>query len=836
MSGRRDRIALAAVAVVVAMAAWAWWLQRPPAPLPADAPGERFAAGRAVDHLMEIAAAPHLVGSAEHARVRAYIVAELRRLGLETEVQEATVVEPRGRIVRVATVRNVVARRRGTDSSGGVALAAHYDSQQLAAGAGDDGAAVAAILETLRALRQGPPLRNDLYVIITDAEELGLLGARAFVEEHPWWPEIDVLLSFEARGSAGPSVMFETSAGNGWVVRQLAEADPYPAGSSLFYQIYQRLPNDTDFSVYKRAGVTGLNFAFAEGSDAYHRSTDTIERLSMASLQHHGEHALSLARRFGGLDLPPPQESADVVFFPLGGRALITYPTSWVLPLTGWALLVTGLVAAYGFRRRQVAADALLAGAGLVVVAAAGAAALAWALMKGVGTAHHEQGSIIGRRFYEEGWYLLAVVSVSVAAVGAVYAAFRRRFSAAGLALGAATVPLLLAVVAAIQAPGVNMLFLWPLLFAMAALRYLLSLPPDRPAGPAELAIVSLLAIPVFLLQVPLVWAVYVGLGIAAAPLLAALIVLLLILLLPHFEIAGRPDRRWLPATALLLALLFAIAGVIDARPGPDRPAPVDLVYALDRDTGAAVWATMTPPPRGDGVVDSWLHDWLGRFFPAGGQPAGEQAAGGQPATGEPVRGEQAAGRQAAGEQPAGEQPAREQAGGEQPAGEAAGGGQVIGDLAPFLSGNLRPYRLAPAPAVDDTPAVATIVEEATDGGVRRVRLEIQTAGPVELVTIEPSPPTGATLALRTVNGVAVAVAGTPRNWLLHHFGRPPGGILTLDLQIDDPAAPIELVLVETAMRLPEVPGLDTRRPAELVAHGARLTDVSLFRQVLRFE
>jgi hypothetical protein len=706
-----------------------------------------------------------------------------------------------------------------------VALAAHYDSQQLAAGAGDDGAAVAAILETLRALRQGPPLRNDLYVIVTDAEELGLLGARAFVEEHPWWPEIDVLLSFEARGSAGPSVMFETSAGNGWVVRQLGEADPYPAGSSLFYEIYQRLPNDTDFSVYKRAGVTGLNFAFAEGSDAYHRSTDTIERLSMASLQHHGEHALSLARRFGGLDLPPPQESADAVFFPLGSRALITYPTSWVLPLTGWALLVTGLVAAYGFRRRQVAADDLLAGAGLVVVAAAGAAALAWALMKGVGTAHHEQGSIIGRRFYEEGWYLLAVVSASVAAVGTVYAAFRRRFSAAGLALGAATVPLLLAVVAAVQAPGVNMLFLWPLLFAMAALRYLLSLPPDRPAGPAQLAIVSLLAIPVLLLQVPLVWAVYVGLGIAAAPLLAALIVLLLILLLPHFEIAGRPDRRWLPATALLLALLFAIAGVVDARPGPARPVPVDLVYALDRDTGAAVWATMTPPPRGDGVVASWLHEWLGRFFPAGEQAAGEQAAG-----------EQAAGEQAAGEPARGEPAGGEPAGGEPAGGEPAAGGQVIGDLAPFLSGSRRLYRLAPAPAVDDTPAVATIVEEATDGGVRRVRLQIQTAGPVELVTIEPSPPAGATLALRTVNGVAVAVAGTPRNWLLHHFGRPPGGILTLDLQIDDPAAPIELVLVETAMRLPEVPGLDTRRPAELVAHGARLTDVSLFRQVLRFE
>jgi hypothetical protein len=282
--------------------------------------------------------------------------------------------------------------------------------------------------------------------------------------------------------------------------------------------------------------------------------------------------------------------------------------------------------------------------------------------------------------------------------------------------------------------------------------------------------------------------------------LLAVLIVLLLILLLPHFEIAGRPDRRWLPATASLLALLFAIAGVIDARPSPARPVPVDLVYALDRDTGAAVWATMTPSADGDSAADSWVRDWLGRFFPAGEQAAGSAMAGGQ-------------------------------AGGDPEAGS-----QVIGNLAPFLSGSQRPYRLAPAPVIDDTPAVATIVEEATDAGVRRLRIEVRTAGPVELVTIEPSPPPGATLALRAVNGVAPAGPGMPRNWLLHHFGRPPDGVLTLDLQIDDPAAPIELVLVETAMHLPEIPGLDTRRPAELVAHGARLTDDLLFRQLLRFD
>src|SRR4029079_1979737 len=152
------------------------------------------------------------------------------------------------------SVDNVVGRLPGSASTRAVLLVAHYDSVPWTAAASDDGAGVAAILEALRALRTGPPLRNDLVVLFTDGEEAGLLGAKAFVEGHRWARGVGVALNFEARGTGGPSLMFETSAGNGRLVRELAAAAPRPTASSLFYDIYRLLPNDTDLSEFKEAG------------------------------------------------------------------------------------------------------------------------------------------------------------------------------------------------------------------------------------------------------------------------------------------------------------------------------------------------------------------------------------------------------------------------------------------------------------------------------------------------------------------------------------------------------------------------------------------------------
>src|SRR5690606_34842914 len=133
---------------------------------------------------------PRPVGSAAHAATRAYLFEALQQLGLETEVQHATGTRRTGTVLRVAQVANIVARLPGADSSGAIVLMSHYDTVPHSPGAADAGNGVAAILETVRALRAGPPLNNDVIVLITDAEEPGLLGAQAFVGEHPWVSEL----------------------------------------------------------------------------------------------------------------------------------------------------------------------------------------------------------------------------------------------------------------------------------------------------------------------------------------------------------------------------------------------------------------------------------------------------------------------------------------------------------------------------------------------------------------------------------------------------------------------------------------------------------------------
>ncbi|HXQ72976.1 MAG TPA: M28 family peptidase, partial [Pyrinomonadaceae bacterium] len=263
----------------------------PPAAAGAAVSPETFSAGRAVRHLSVIAEKPHPMGSAAHRVVQDYLVKQLSDAGLEPQVQTATVITEKGAPLQIASVANVVARLKGTGGGKAVLLVAHYDSVLTSFGASDDGMAVASLLETLRALKTGAPLKNDVIILFTDGEENGLLGARAFVNEHPWAKDVGVVLNFDARGNSGPVMMFETTDNNGWLIEQLADASPFPTAHSLSYEIYRLLPNDTDMTVFKRAGMSGLNFANIDGINHYHTPLDNLAGVDQNSMQHQGSYA-----------------------------------------------------------------------------------------------------------------------------------------------------------------------------------------------------------------------------------------------------------------------------------------------------------------------------------------------------------------------------------------------------------------------------------------------------------------------------------------------------------------------------------------------------------------
>lgn len=577
-------------------------LDRPPGSLPVTAPPESFSAERALGLLNNFATAPHPIGSAEHDRVRDYLIAQFTNRGVKPEIQRTTGVTP---LYEVAgTIENVVARLKGTGGgSDAVMLAAHYDSVAAGPGAGDDGAGVAAILETLRALRAGPPLRNDIIFVITDGEEAGLLGASAFVTEHPWAKDARIVVNLEARGNTGPSQMFETSAGNGRLIEVFAQSAPHPSGSSLMYEIYQRMPNDTDLTVFKKVGIAGLNFAFIGHWEAYHTPLDNTQRIALGSLQHHGENVLSLARRLGSVDLTQLREPDDV-YFSLPGGPFPHYSSRRIWPiaiLSGVFLLGVVFYANGAFQTRWPRVlVGLLGNFGLLLVLPL----VAFGFAKAVRWLHLH--SLPEGNVALSAAYLLSLVALLTALYTSLYKLFRNKIAPANLFLGGAILVYMLDLTASKWLPGASYVFVWPLLAALLATMTV----AFRRAKPSQLAILILciLSLPAFLILVPLLSGSFEALGFttSGAPTLAFMLALLLVLISPLLDVLLSARRNFVPLGVFFLAVCLFAVGAWTTRYSAAHPKPSVMEYALDADVGKALWASSA------NRLDPWTAQYLG--------------------------------------------------------------------------------------------------------------------------------------------------------------------------------------------------------------------------------
>jgi hypothetical protein len=332
-------VLLGAAAGTGAMLLW-----RPPAPVSEQVSPDNFSAYRAFKHVEIIAARPHRRGTVENASVRDYILAQLRLLGLEPEVRRGV-----ARRTLPLPVENILVRLPGSASTGTVIFSAHYDAAGKAPGAGDNAAAVAALIETARALKHAPPLRNDVVFVFTDGEEEGLLGASALASDTSLLHRGGLLFNFDARGTEGPSIMFETSSPDGELIGHFSRAAPHIVASSLTDAVYRRMQNRTDFTIYRQTGVTGLNFAFIGGGQNYHTAADTADRLSLGTLQHTGDYALGLASYFGGLSLPI-QTRGPCVYFTVVPGLFCWYPV-WLAAPLAFLVLCCLMAAIYGVIR-----------------------------------------------------------------------------------------------------------------------------------------------------------------------------------------------------------------------------------------------------------------------------------------------------------------------------------------------------------------------------------------------------------------------------------------------------------------------------------------------------
>lgn len=551
----------------------------PPAPRGTDAPAAEFSGERAREVLRTLVGdgSPHPVGSPANARVRDTILAELRRLGYAPEVQEGMSCSLG---LNCARVQNILARLDGTQPGKAVLLMAHYDSVPAGPGVGDDLSGVASILETARALKGDAAPRNPVILLITDGEEAGLLGAEYFAAS-PLAKEVGVVVNLEARGTSGPSLMFETVGDDAWMVGHYAGAVSRPITSSIYATIYEALPNDTDLSVFRRAGYNGLNFAFIRNPLHYHTPEDSVENLSPATLQHHGDNALATVRALSQADLASPPKG-DAVFFDVLGFGVVRWPKGWTVVLAVLALI---LVAAASLREgkrpgpglpRRGVLFGLLGFLGSVIVAAL----LAFGLAQVVG-ASSPGPWVEGPQPDVAAFWLLAL-----AAVATVSAAVSRRAGAAGLWSGVWIGWAVLGVAVALTAPGISYLFLVPALVAgVVGLA-------SRPGTAASSLVPALVAA---VLWMPILLPLYDGLGKLALVVLGVLAAALWTSLAPLIPQSGRLGRRLLPTAGLVLALVCAGLAFASAPYAPDSPQPLSFQLLQDADSGQARWLALGP-------------------------------------------------------------------------------------------------------------------------------------------------------------------------------------------------------------------------------------------------
>lgn len=585
------------------------FLLMPPKPIPATAPSEVFSAERAMQHVNRIAAQPHAMGTAAHAQVRAYLLQQMKELGLNPQVQETLAADDQGTVANVGYVYNLLGRVKGT--GGGkeaILLVAHYDSQPNTLGAGDDAAGVAAILETVRALQHSEPLQQDVIVLLTDGEEYGLFGARAFLK-HPWAREVALVLNVEARGNKGPSMTFELSPQNGWIARQFIEAAPYPFVSSLAYEIYSRMPNDTDFTIFKDAGYTGLNSAFIGGLAHYHKATDSPENLSRESLQHHGSNMLALVRHFGQLSLSQTK-APDTVFFNFINGWVIHYRLGlnvFFVALGALLLLVTIKVA---LRKKMATGKQVIAGVGaylLLLVAVAGL----FIPVNGLVLSLLPSGGLGG--VYGADQFFIAYLLLAVGLFILLSWLVLRWLPLFPLLLGVFILQFVLMGVLALLVPAAVYLLLFPLLFGLGGvLLVLLQELHQKPEKGWGYALILLLAaLPAIFIIMPIAYSVFLAFELQMPVASMALLTLLLGLLLPLLVLLER-SYHWrfvplLPLVLLVVGVLQVWRAVAGEQPSAETPLHSQVAYYLNADTGKAYWVSGTEQ----------LDEWKQQFFTA---------------------------------------------------------------------------------------------------------------------------------------------------------------------------------------------------------------------------
>ena len=396
-------------------------------------------------------------------------------------------------------------------------------------------------------------------------------------------------LSFEMRGGGGPAIMVETAEDNGWIIDVLQASDQYPFANAMAYEVYQRMPNDTDFTPFKEAGKQGLNFAAIDKGHVYHQQYDTPENLSESTLQHHGLHALHVLRYLGDQDLTNVN-APDVVYFSVPALGLFVYQVTWVKWISA-GLIILFLLALLAIHRSSVGLYGALIGTGISILGASLSFGFALLLLNWLPRFHPEAGSLQGSLYHSEGWYVIALTGAAFTIVTGLHALARKWLSVEQLALGAVVLPFVGAIWLGYVAPLAAMNLEWPVAAALLSVLWV-TVMGEQTTEMLGWFLAVLFSVPVLSFFVPVAELLWIAMTFEFAPVLGILIAIGLYLCLPALDSVLRLNSWWAPAGGIIVVGAALGFGILNSQTTAERPAPSTLVYAYEHGTPEALWAT----------------------------------------------------------------------------------------------------------------------------------------------------------------------------------------------------------------------------------------------------
>lgn len=579
---------LVSVLIIIGVIYWSFIDSKPSLSVKKNVSKTSFSIDNALFHLKQISKKEHHVGTEEHTVVQNYIVAELQKMGFETEIHTQTAINTKW--FAATTAQNIVARLKGSENGKALMLLSHYDSSQHSSlGASDAGSGVVVILEGIRAfLAKAEIPKNDIVLLISDAEELGLLGAQAFVDTHRFTKDIGLVLNFEARGSGGPSYMLlETNGKNSKLLSEFIASKPnYPAANSLMYSIYKKLPNDTDLTVFRKdANINGFNFAFIGDHFDYHTAQDSYERLDRETLLHQADYLTTSLNYFSNSDLSNFTANEDFVYVNFPFIKLATYPFSWVQPLLVLAFIIFSVLLFFGISLNKITLSGSFKSFIPFLTSLFLCGGISFGLWQLLLVIHPQYTDILQGFTYNGYTYILAFVFLNLWILFKVYTYFLNQYKITDLIIAPIISWLGINILISIYLKGAGF-FIIPVFAALLILAISIFLHLEERAKRILFTIIS---IPTLYIFAPLVKMFPVGLGLKNLFISAIIIVLVFGIMVFTFY---QKKSFWMQKIAGIFTVIFFGIATYNSGFSIDNKKPNSLVYIQNTATKTAYFGT----------------------------------------------------------------------------------------------------------------------------------------------------------------------------------------------------------------------------------------------------